>query len=331
MVEPVPSSAATAPNTPLAIGIEIAESAMRLRVTFDGAPRSRRWQSRLATPPTPDEALAQIEQLIARARADIGADVMPPAALGVAVWGRVDATVGDVRELRRVEGWEGFPLAEHLRQRYEAPVLLASAINAAAQAEARLGAGVGSRALLYVHLGRNVSSAFVRDGVALTGAQGAEGQIGHWRVASTGPRCACGLVGHLDPLASAQSIVRTMIGRASDSDASTAAMLRITGGRAEAMTAPQVVQLATAGEPSAVAVLQDATDALAIALANAVALLDPDYIVIGGPLAESGEAFIGPLRARLEPLCRPFLAPPLRSGALEPFAALLGAHLLASE
>jgi glucokinase len=109
-------------------------------------------------------------------------------------------------------------------------------------------------------------------------------------------------------------------------------MLRVTGGRAEALTAPQVVALAAAGDPAARAVLDEALDALALALANLVAVLDPALIVIGGPLAQAGEAFLAPLRARLEELCRAFgFVPDLRAGALDPGAALLGAWLLARE
>ena len=137
--------------------------------------------------------------------------------------------------------------------------------------------------------------------------------------------------GHLDPIASAQSLTRTMIGRASDDDASHAAMLRISGRRAEAMTAPQVVELAATGDPAAVSVLDDALDPLAVALANLVAVLDPGVIVIGGPLADAGDRFYAPLRERVATLSAPYRLgaepPPIVAGALEPFAALRGAAL----
>ncbi|MGZ3715417.1 MAG: hypothetical protein ACXVA4_08360, partial [Ktedonobacterales bacterium] len=55
----------------------------------------------------------------------------------------------------------------------------------------------------------------------------------------------------------------------------------------------------------------------------------PSIIVIGGPLTEAGDAFLGPLRERLDSLCRPFTTLPLlHLSTLEPFSALLGAQLL---
>jgi predicted NBD/HSP70 family sugar kinase len=108
-------------------------------------------------------------------------------------------------------------------------------------------------------------------------------------------------------------------------------MLRVSGGRAEAMSAAQVVQLATAGEPAAQEVIFEAIDALATAFANAVLLVDPGVIVLDGPLVEAADAFLGPLRVAIETrLTRTDSPPALAMSTLYPWTALLGARLLAS-
>ncbi len=333
--------------TPLAVGIEIAESAMRLTLTDGDTPLAGRAHMRFPSPMTPDEAVVAIAGILAHGLRDgfrhpqpgpLMFQERPPllptlVALGVALADAVvDAHHGIVRRLRYAPGWDDFPLAERLAERTGAIVRLASATNAAAVAEARAGAGKGHESMLYVALGRTITSSFVIGGRYLAGAHDAEGQLGHWLVRPDGPRCACGARGHLDPIASAQSLVRNLIGRASDSDESSAAMLRVTSGRAEAMTAVQVARLAEAGDPAARAVLDDALDALAPALANLVAVLDPALIVIGGPLAAAGEGFFTPLQARLQVLCGAFSAvPDLRPGTLEPMATVLGARMIATD
>jgi glucokinase len=233
---------------------------------------------------------------------------------------------GVISRLGATATWDGYPLRATLAASLGAPVAVASATGAGALAEAeRFGKSPGQRAL-YVSNGRTITSALVVDGVV----EGGEGQLGHLRVWDEGPRCSCGLRGHLEPIASAQSIVRTMIGRASGSDESHAAMLRISGGRAEAMTASQVVALAEQGDPIATDVVGVVLDALAIALADVVAVAAPSVVILGGPLVEAGEGFIGRLRERVVALVAPFAVPPvLRWGMLEPFAALLGAALVA--
>jgi glucokinase len=313
------------------MGIEVGEHAMRLTATLSTDPHAPHWQSRLPALPTPDDALAALEDLIARALRESGQEAQAAGhiAIGVALWDGADAARGVVRRMRYVPGWEDFPLAERLALRWGGPVRLAAAPDVAALAEAHLGAGVGAHAMFYVLLARSVWSAYVVEGQLVPGAHGVAGRLAHWRVRPDGPRCSCGAYGHLEPLASAQALVRNMIGRAAASDESTAAMLGISGGRAEAMTARAVVRLAEDGDAAAEAVVGDALDALAPALANLVAALDPDAIVLGGPLAEAGEQLFDWLNARVAALCESFgQAPLVVPGKLEPYAPLVGARLL---
>ncbi len=320
------------------MGIEIADGAARLTAILDDKPSSRRWHIRLPAPPSPGEAVSHIHELIERVIRDVSAPgtsvptVSPPpiAAIGIAVWGRVDASSGVVRELRPIADWQDFPLAAVISERWHLPVAIAPAVVTAALAEARQSANAAFETQLYVHVGRTISSACVRNGSAILGLRDGEGMLAHMHVAPDDFRCSCGLRGHLEPIASAQAIVRNMIGLAAGSEESTAAMLRISHGRAEAMGAAQVIRLAAEGEPVAARVVARAFDALALALANATAILAPDTIVIGGPLTEARDAILTPVHDRLERLCRPFATPPaLHLGTYEPFSALLGAQLLA--
>jgi glucokinase len=314
-----------------AIGVELADSGMRLVAALEPARGARHWSARLPEPPAPAEAVAHIHDLIARALAESGLAAEPPLAVGVALAGRVDARRGAVRALPLAAGWERFPLAAALAERWGGPVRLHTTTQAAALAEALVGAGREHASICYLALGRTVTAALVADGAVHTGAHDAAGDVGHWLARADGPRCSCGHYGHLEPIASAQSLVRTMIGRAVDHPASEAAMLAISGGRAEAMTAGQVAALAAQGDPVAAGVIGAAIEALAGALVNIAALWDPDAIVLGGPLAGAEEGFLVPLRERFATLRHPFETPPLLSAALEPHAALAGAVLAARE
>ncbi|MFI5273721.1 MAG: ROK family protein [Ktedonobacterales bacterium] len=322
------------PFARMPLGVELSAGATRLAVASDASPLpAQRAVARFAVPLTPEAAVEQIVLLLRRALA--AAPDAPEGTLGmvgVALAGSVDAEAGVVRALPPAPGWADFPLATRLGAELHVPVRVDSDVNAAALAEAKLGAGAAYAHVLYVHLGRTVTSGYVAHDHLLYGAHGAQGALGHLAVRAGGPRCACGATGHLDPLASSQAVVRAMIGRAADRDDSLAAMLRVTSGRAEAITAGQVVTLAVEGDPAAVAVVGEALDALALALAAAVALLAPEVIVLAGPLAEAGPAFLDPLATRLREACdfgSPAPSPALVRGALGPRAPLAGALLLA--
>ncbi|HEY1390770.1 MAG TPA: ROK family protein [Ktedonobacterales bacterium] len=325
MANPPPTTT-TVNNT---IGIEVADSGMRLAAKH--ATGGMVHHRRLAAPPTPDEAVDALNDLIAEVSLDDAATHRRPDALGLALWGDVDPVHGVTLGLPHADGWEDFPLADRLASRWKIPIFLMSAVASAGLAEVILGAGQHYRVALYIHSGRTIASALIEEGAIYAGASGRAGKLAHWLVSPDGPRCACGQSGHLDPIASAQSIVRATIGLASGSDESTAAMLRVSGGRAEAMTIRQVVQLADEGDNAARTVLERAWDGLAVALANLVATLDPDVIILGGPPAEAGDGFSQPLRDRLAMLCSPWRhAPAILPGTLGTRAALVGACLLPS-
>lgn len=341
------TSAADTSAAPV-VGIEIADGGTRLVATVGATVGARRWYTRLDAPPMPAEAVGHLNALIARALSESGqiasepatADTSPPApvAVGVALAGQVDPARGVVRSLRPADGWEGFGLAAALTERWGGPVVVRTTTQAAALAEARVGAGRGHTDVLYVALGRSIAAGLVLAGRVYNGARGRAGELAHWSVGpagpdtANGPLCACGARGHLEPIASAQALVRRMIGRAADHPASSAALLAISGGRAEAASAAQVAQLAADGDPIARAVIDEALAALAPALANLIGALDPGVVVIGGPLASARDTFLGPLadRVRAQRPAEPD-QPALVGAGLEPAAALIGAAVGAAE
>ena len=74
-------------------------------------------------------------------------------------------------------GWTGFNLAKTLAERLNTPFVVDTDVNAAAVAEARLGAGRGARAVAYVTVGSGIGGGLCVDGQTLKGALHPE--IGH--------------------------------------------------------------------------------------------------------------------------------------------------------
>jgi fructokinase len=74
-------------------------------------------------------------------------------------------------------GWTGFNLSKALAERLQAPFAVDTDVNAAAVAEARLGAGRGARAVAYVTVGTGIGGGLCVDGRTLKGALHPE--IGH--------------------------------------------------------------------------------------------------------------------------------------------------------
>ncbi|GHF59526.1 sugar kinase [Kitasatospora xanthocidica] len=203
-----------------------------------------------------------------------------PAAVGIVVPGIVDEAAGTA-VLAANLGWRRLPVRARLAEELGLPVALGHDVRAGGLAEARIGAGRGSRDFLFVPVGTGIAAAVVSNGRAVTGSHTRAGELGHLVVRPDGDPCPCGGRGCLETVASAAAVARRYAAATGE------------GG----VTAEDVGERAAAGDPTAATVWTEAVEALADALTTAVTLLDPERIVIGGGLARAGERYLAPLRA----------------------------------
>jgi len=101
-------------------------------------------------------------------------------AIGVGFGGPVDSTRGRIVRSFHIKGWDGFALRRWFVQRFRLPTIIENDTNAAALAEALIGAGRGRRAVLYSNVGTGIGGGFVVDGIIQSGRFGAT-EIGHLR------------------------------------------------------------------------------------------------------------------------------------------------------
>lgn len=323
------------------IGVEISGSGSRQSVALADLEGTilHRVRRPLDYAPDPEIVLNLIDEMLA--------EVMTPERLregrvlrvGVAVGGLVDATQGIVRTLHHALGWNDFPLQDYLEEKLDIPCIIDNNANAAALAEVLYGAASGGegspraieRVALYVGLGRGIGGGLVVNGKIYHGVSSTAGEIGHLLVKEDGPKCSCGGYGHLEAIASAQAISRRMIGLSVEHPETEAAIQRVTGGRAERITAEQVFRLAAAGDKVAQSIVENVHTYLGIALANIIHLINPSIIILGGQVAQAGDLLIAPLRARIDDLCLAAASQSVRlvQGTLGTEANIVGAVTLA--
>ncbi|MEV5305323.1 ROK family protein [Streptomyces diastaticus] len=235
------------------------------------------------------------------------------AAAGVAVPGIVDTEKG-VAVYAANLGWSDVPLRDMLAERLGGtPVALGHDVRTGGLAEGRIGAGHGADRFLFMPLGTGIAGAIGINGVIEPGAHGCAGEIGHVVVRPGGVPCGCGQRGCLERLASASAVSLAWAAASGTPEADAA----------------DCAKAVEAGDPRAVAVWQEAVDALADGLVMAVTLLDPRTLIIGGGLAEAGETLFAPLRAAVEERVTFQKLPTIVPAALGDTAGCLGAGLLA--
>jgi glucokinase len=240
------------------------------------------------------------------------ADGLDPRAVGLVVPGVVDETAGVAVWSSNV-GFRDVPMRALMAERLGMPAALGHDVRAGGTAEARLGAGRGEPHVLFIAIGTGIAAAHVVDGRAFAGAHGAAGEVGHVIVRPGGPECKCGSRGCLESVASASAIGRRYAELSGIAD----------------VAAFDVAARSAAGEPLATAVWKDAVEALADGLLTAQALYDAGMVVLGGGLAEAGEALLVPLRTALDQRITFHRISRLVRADLGDTAGCLGAALLA--
>jgi glucokinase len=234
--------------------------------------------------------------------------------IGIGIAGLVDHSDGIVRVPPNLPGWNGTPVKAILERSTGLPVFCTNDANAVTLGEWRYGAGRGSKHLVCVTLGTGVGGGIIADGRLLTGANDAAGEVGHTTIFGNGLPCLCGhsgcverYVGTAYVLDRARKRVRAQLKRLKDHKNQTclfpgmttegpSAIFDLCRGDLAGVTMKDIGRAARAGDKLAASLVDEVGDFLGMALANAVELLDPDRIVVGGGVSRLGQPLLRAVR-----------------------------------
>ena len=176
----------------------------------------------------------------------------------------------------RLKGLEGFVWQEFL----EAPVVVLNDAHAALLGEVWQGAAKGYRNVVLLTLGTGVGGAVLVEGRLITGQIGRAGHLGHTSVNSDGAPDIVNTPGSLEQ----------MIGNYNLAERS--------GGRFTSTR--KLVEAHLAGDASATTIWLRSILNLAAAVTSFINAFDPEIMIIGGGIAQAGDALFGPLRKELD-------------------------------
>jgi predicted NBD/HSP70 family sugar kinase len=261
---PSPTVHADASTVAIAINPEI--DAITVGVVGLGGAMLRRVRHETRSIPTAREVVDISAAIVDDIRSQPGAPRI--VGIGVAVPGLTRAEDGMVTYAPHLD-WNDEPIAELLRAATGYPVRAANDASLGANAEKVFGAGRGADDILYLNGGASgIGGGVISGGSLLVGAAGYAGELGHTLVSSGGARCHCGADGCLE----------TEVSRGPLLDA-----LGLAPGESERLEDELLTAYASGAPPEALSRLVDAqVGFLGIALRNAVNLLNPGLIVLGG-------------------------------------------------
>jgi glucokinase len=200
--------------------------------------------------------------------------------VGIGVPGLYDPAAGTTRFLVNFPGgWAGTPVAGPIAAALALPAFLINDARAFGLAELRLGAGRGAASMIGLTLGTGVGGVIAVDGRVVQGHDGTTGEIGHQTLDPDpdAPLCGCGNRGCLEAFARADQIAAAC-------------------GTA---TAEEAFTRARAGEPRAAQGIARIGRYLGIGIANMVAVITPDRVVLGGGVSAAADLLLGPIQEEL--------------------------------
>lgn len=251
-------------------------------------------------------------------------------ALGLGIAGFIDYERGVVTEAPN-HPLRDAHVRDFLADKTGLPVFVDNDANVAALAEARLGAGKGSRYLVHLTLGTGIGGGIIIDGGIYRGALGAAAELGHMIISENGPECNCGARGCLEAMVSGVAIYRRVeemaaMGRRSP-------MVAEFASDPDLFTAEAVGRHADAGDSLARELLAEAGWHLGTGIASLVNIFNPDAVTLSGGLLGCFHHMEGPMRDAFAKTAIPISrdhAHILR-GTLGDDGGALGAALLARE
>ena len=203
----------------------------------------------------------------------------------VASPGVFDPATGRLWHAPNLPDWSKPGLADELRDALTPSTAIDNDANLAAVGERDFGRGRDARSFVYVELGTGLGVGIVIDGELYRGARGAAGEVAYIPWPADG-RAARSDRGRLEEATSGAAVV---------AEARRAGM-------GPAVTAKDVFDAARRGDAKALHAVDVEAERIALLLATITAVVDPEFIVLGGGIGASADLLRPRIGTHLEEL-----------------------------
>lgn len=276
------------------VGVDVGGTAIKMALLSTEGEILQKEQQPTPVSEGEDGVIEKIARMAVEMLKQAGVEKERVAGIGIGIPGPIDAEQGIVLEAVNLHWKKPVKLKEKLEQKTALPVYVDNDANTAALGEMWRGAGQGAKNMIAITLGTGVGGGVILDGRIVHGMNGVGGEIGHITMEPTGgPSCNCGKTGCLETYASATAIIREGTKAAQEGTSPPLAEALAKNGE---IKAKDVLEAAKAGDAQAVAIVDQASFYLGLALSHLANVLDPEKFVIGGGVSAAGEFLFSRIR-----------------------------------
>ena len=233
-----------------------------------------------------EEFRKRIENLPAPVREDADGTVKN---IGISCGGPLDSKRGVIMSPPNLPGWDNVPVVKFFADRFKVPVHLQNDANACAYAEWKFGAGRGTKNMVFMTFGTGLGAGLVLDGKLYSGTNDNAGEIGHVRLAPTGP-IGYNKEGSAEGFCSGAGMTKLAFIRAKERGVELP----------EDFNTKELFRRVDEGDPFCMAVFKESAAHLGMILSYTIDILNPEVIVLGGVFMRQADRFMKEITPILE-------------------------------
>lgn len=170
-----------------------------------------------------------------------------------------------------------------------------------AYGEYRFGAAKGYKDAIVIHWGWGLGLGIFVNGSLFSGNNGFAGEFSHIPIVENGELCICGKRGCLETIASSNTIIKRIQKGFADNEISS--LINQFENNQEKVTPEDVINAARQGDEFCISILNEVGKAMGKGLAYIIQLLNPEVIVLSGPLSKARQYVLFPIQQSLNRLC----------------------------
>ncbi|MBN1352713.1 ROK family protein [candidate division KSB1 bacterium] len=232
----------------------------------------------------------RIVEVIRSAVAAAGMTMEKISAIGVGSPGPLDLAKGTVIETPNLK-WKNAPVRGVIEDAFGKPVKIDNDVNAGTLGEFTFGAGIGAQHVIGLFVGTGLGGGVIINGKLLHGFNQNAAEFGHVIINPKGPKCGCGVKGHLEAYVAKSGIERKLrkyIQRGKDTS-----LASILANGKQPLKSSVIAKAYKNNDKIVVKTINRSAEYLGYAVANFLNIFNPEIVILGGGLVEAfGDMYV---------------------------------------
>lgn len=218
--------------------------------------------------------------------------------LGVDMPGLIDSKTGinyTIKDQKRQN------ISCDLKKRFNKLLYVDNDARMHAYGEFHFGSAKGYKDAIYIHWSWGLGLGIFVNGQLYSGNKGFAGELSHIPMVENGDLCICGKRGCLETIASSNAIMKKV--RQGFKDNEISALLNQFRDHPEKITPEDVIDLARQGDEFCISILYEIGKSMGKGLSYIIQLINPEAIVLSGPVSKARQYVLSPIQQSLNRLC----------------------------